>query len=115
MVSDPTSWPAIVMGGKAIITGAGGKEQLIAAGISSTASAAIQYGTTGNVKLSDLIGAGVIGAITAGQRYNQTVTWNAVGSYYQAEITGDDPFMAALVGKTGHQLVILLVILSNSF
>ncbi|BDH46950.1 hypothetical protein TUM12370_29940 [Salmonella enterica subsp. enterica serovar Choleraesuis] len=51
--------------------------------------------------MSDVIGAGVIGAITAGKGYNPTVTWNAVGSYYQAEISDDNPFMAALLSKAG--------------
>ncbi|MNJ53738.1 hypothetical protein D3C77_491460 [compost metagenome] len=83
VAADPTSWPALVMGGKAIITNSvtKGKEQLIAVGVSGSASAAIQYGTSkaGEVKLSDVIGAGIIGAITAGKGYNPTVTWNAVG------------------------------------
>ncbi|WP_375055089.1 hypothetical protein [Zobellella sp. DQSA1] len=77
------------------------QEQLIAAGVSSGANAAIQYGTTGEVKLSDVIGSGMIGAITAGKGYDQTVMWNAVGGYYSAEIKGDDPFMAALLSKAG--------------
>jgi hypothetical protein len=92
------------MGGKAIITNnAGVKEQLIAAGVSSAANTAIQYGTskTGEVKLSDVIGSGVIGLITAGKGYNPTVTWNAAGGYYQAKISGDDPFMGALLSRTG--------------
>ncbi len=104
VISDPTSWPVAVMGGKAIITSSAGvKEQLIAAGVSGAANTAIQYGTskTGEVKLSDVIGAGVIGLITAGKGYNPTVTWNAVGGYYQAEINGDDPLMGALLSKTG--------------
>ncbi|WP_375055090.1 hypothetical protein [Zobellella sp. DQSA1] len=74
---------------------------MIAAGVSSGANAAIQYGTTGEVKLSDVIGSGMIGAITAGKGYDQTVMWNAVGGYYSAEIKGDDPFMAALLSKAG--------------
>lgn len=100
---DPTSWPALVMGGKAIITNGvtKGKEQLIAVGVASAANAAIQYGTTGEVKLSDVIGSGVISAITAGKGYNPTVTWNAAGGYYQAEMKGDDPFMGALLSKAG--------------
>ncbi|MBJ2065020.1 hemagglutinin repeat-containing protein [Serratia odorifera] len=103
VVSDPTSWPVAIMGGKNIITNAvtKGKEQLIAVGVSSAANAAIQYGTTGEVKLSDVIGSGVIGAITAGKGYNPTVTWNAAGGYYQAEMKGDDPFMGALLSKAG--------------
>lgn len=103
VVSDPTSWPVIVMGGKAIITNTvtNGKELLIVAGASATGSAIIQYGTSGEVKLSDVIGAGVIGAITAGKGYNPTVTWNAVGGYYQAELKGDDPFLAAILSKAG--------------
>ncbi|UBN53661.1 hypothetical protein [Pantoea agglomerans] len=87
VVSDPTSWPVLVMGGKAILTSnSGTKEQLIAAGVSSAANTVIQYGTskTGEIKLSDVIGAGVIGLITAGKGYNPTVAWNAVGGYYQA-------------------------------
>lgn len=104
VVSDPTSWPVIVMGAKSIIQGAGGKEQLIAAGVSSTAVSAIQYGTTGEVKLSDVIGAGVIGMITGGKGYNPTVSWNAAGGYYSAEIKGDDPMMGALLSKTGASL-----------
>ncbi|WP_353193401.1 hemagglutinin repeat-containing protein [Pandoraea pnomenusa] len=101
VVSDPTSWPVIVMGTKSIITGASGKEQLIAAGVTSATNAAIQYGSENNVKLSDVIGSGVIGAITAKKRFNPTVKWNAVGSYYSAEIKGDDPFMAGLLGAAG--------------
>ncbi|MGR2858993.1 Contact-dependent inhibitor A, partial [Erwinia sp. 1181_3] len=104
VIMTPTSWPVAVMGGKAIITNSAGiKEQLIAAGVSSAANTAIQYGTskTGEVKLSDVIGSGVIGLITAGKGYNPTVTWNAAGGYYQAQINGDDPFMGALLSKTG--------------
>ncbi|OSN03214.1 adenylate cyclase [Lonsdalea britannica] len=29
------------------------------------------------------------------------MAWNAAGGYYQAEISGDDPFMAALLSKVG--------------
>jgi len=103
VVMTPTSWPVAVMGGKAIISNGfnKGKEQLIAVGVSSVANAGIQFGTAGEVKLSDVIGAGVIGAITAGKGYNPTVTWNAAGGYYQAEISGGDPFMAALLSKAG--------------
>jgi filamentous hemagglutinin len=99
--SDPTSWPFIFKGARTILTGVGGKEQLIAAGISGTAVTAIQYGTTGEVKLSDVIGAGVVGLITAGKGYNPTVTWNAVGGYYSAEIKGDAPLLGTLLSKTG--------------
>ncbi|MCP5640003.1 hypothetical protein NL289_25945, partial [Klebsiella pneumoniae] len=62
VITDPTSWPVLVMGGKAIITNTvtNGKELLIAAGASVAGSAAIQYGVHGEVKLSDVIGAGVI-------------------------------------------------------
>ncbi|WP_053014222.1 MULTISPECIES: hemagglutinin repeat-containing protein [Xenorhabdus] len=98
---DPTSWPVMVFGAKAMIQGAKGKEQLVAAGITSGMNAAIQYGTTKEVKLSDLIGAGIVGAITAGKGYNPTVTWNAVGGYYTAEIKGDDPFLNAILSKAG--------------
>ncbi len=98
---DPTSWPVMVFGAKAMIQGAKGKEQLLAAGITSGMNAAIQYGTTKEVKLSDLIGAGVVGAITAGRGYNPTVTWNAIGGYYTAEIKGDDPFLNAILSKGG--------------
>ncbi|WP_425594172.1 hemagglutinin repeat-containing protein [Klebsiella quasipneumoniae] len=103
VITDPTSWPVLVMGGKAIITNTvtNGKELLIAAGASVAGSAAIQYGVHGEVKLSDVIGAGVIGAITAGKGYNPTVTWNAAGGYYQAELKGDDPFLGALLSKAG--------------
>ncbi|AEG96723.1 Protein PalA [Klebsiella aerogenes] len=103
VVMDPTSWPVAIMGGKAIITNTvnNTKEQLIAVGVGAGLSAGIQYGTTGKVSLSDLIGSGVIGAITAGKGYDPVMTWNAVGGYYQAEIKGDDPFMAALVSKAG--------------
>jgi len=104
VVMTPTSWPVAIMGGKAIITNSAGvKEQLIAAGVSSAANTAIQYGTSkpGEVKLSDVIGSGVIGLITAGKGYNPTVTWNAAGGYYTAEIKGDDPFMGALLSKAG--------------
>ncbi|MCW7763098.1 hemagglutinin repeat-containing protein [Photorhabdus luminescens] len=98
---DPTSWPVMVFGAKAMIQGAKGKEQLLAAGITSGMNAAIQYGTTKEVKLSDLIGAGVVGSITAGKGYNPTVTWNAIGGYYTAEIKGDDPFLNAILSKGG--------------
>ncbi len=103
VVMDPTSWPVAIMGGKAIITNAmnNTKEQLIAVGVAGAASARIQYSTTGEVKLSDVIGAGTIGAITVGKGYNPTVTWNAAGGYYQAELKGDDPFVEALLSKTG--------------
>ncbi|WP_082502312.1 VENN motif pre-toxin domain-containing protein [Erwinia sp. Leaf53] len=103
VVMTPTSWPVAIMGGKAIITNAvnNTKEQLIAVGAGVAASAGIQYGTTGEVKLSDVIGAGVIGAITAGKGYNPTMAWNAAGGYYQAEISGNDPFLAALMSKAG--------------
>ncbi|EOA1933896.1 hemagglutinin repeat-containing protein, partial [Escherichia coli] len=103
VISDPTSWPVAVMGGKAFITNAvnNTKEQLIAVGVGVGLGAGIQYGTTGEVKLSDLIGTGLIGGITAGKGYNPTVTWNAVGGYYQAEISGDDPFIASLLSKVG--------------
>ncbi|APL35768.1 Contact-dependent inhibitor A [Escherichia coli] len=100
VITDPTSWPVAVMGGKAIITNSAGvREQLIAAGVSGAANAAIQYGTskTGEVKLSDVISAGIIGLITAGKGYNPTVTWNAAGGYYQAKIEGDDPFKAGIL------------------
>lgn len=30
------------------------------------------------------------------------MAWNAAGGYYQAEISGDDPFMAALLSKAGY-------------
>ncbi|PHM23417.1 hypothetical protein [Xenorhabdus budapestensis] len=98
---DPTSWPVMVFGGKAIINGAGAKEQLLAAGVSSGMNAAIQYGTSGNVTLSDVIGAGAVGLITGGKGYTPTVNWNAVGGYYTAEIKGDDPFLGALMAKAG--------------
>ncbi|GAB1440071.1 hypothetical protein MASR2M36_28530 [Providencia sp.] len=103
VVMTPTSWPVIVMGSKNILTNSvtKGKEQLIAVGVSGVANAGIQYGFNGEVKLSDVIGAGVIGSITAGKGYNPTVTWNAIGGYYQAEIKGDDPFLGALLSKTG--------------
>ncbi|MDT0176108.1 VENN motif pre-toxin domain-containing protein, partial [Enterobacter sp. BRE11] len=103
VIMTPTSWPVAVMGGKAIITNAvnNTKEQLIAVGVGAGLGAGIQYGTTGKVSLSDLIGSGVIGAVTAGKGYNQVMTWNAAGGYYQAEISGDDPFMAALLSKAG--------------
>lgn len=103
VMMDPTSWPVIVMGGRAILTNAvnNTKEQLIAVGVGAGLGAAIQYKTTGEVKLADLIGSGVIGAITAGKGYNPTVTWNAAGGYYQAQINGDDPMLAALLSKAG--------------
>ncbi|WP_323859118.1 VENN motif pre-toxin domain-containing protein [Xenorhabdus doucetiae] len=101
VVLDPTTWPVMVFGAKAMIQGAKGKEQLLAAGVTSGVNAAIQYGTTKEVKLSDLIGAGVVGAITAGKSYNPTVMWNAAGGYYTAEIKGDDPFLNAILSKSG--------------
>ncbi len=103
VVMTPTSWPVAIMGGKAIMTNAvnNTKEQLIAVGVTGAASAGIQYGTTGEVKLSDVIGSVVVGGITTGKGYNPTMSWNAAGGYYQAEISGDDPFMAALMSKTG--------------
>lgn len=75
VVMTPISWPVAIMGGKAIITNAvnNTKEQLIAVGAGVAANVGIQYGTTGEVKLSDVIGAGVIGAITAGKGYNPTM------------------------------------------
>ncbi|WP_336983225.1 MULTISPECIES: adhesin [unclassified Cedecea] len=99
----PTSWPVAVMGGKAIITNAvnNSKELLVAVGITGAASAGIQYGTTGEVKLSDVIGSVIVGGITVGKEYNPTVTWNAASGYYQAEISGDDPFIGALMSKAG--------------
>ncbi len=101
VVIDPFSWPMIFMGGKALITGAGSKEMVIAAGVSGGASAAISYGVSGDLKLSDVIGSTLVGAITAGKGYNPTVTWNAVGGYYSAEIKGDDPFLGGIVNKAG--------------
>jgi filamentous hemagglutinin len=103
VISDPTSWPVAIMGGKAIITNAvnNTKEQLIAVGIGAGLGTGIQYGTTGEVKLSDVIGLVVVGGITAGKGYNPTMAWNAAEGYYQAEISGDDPFMAALLSKVG--------------
>lgn len=77
------------------------KEQLIAVGVGMSTGADIQYGTTGEVKLSDVIGSGLIGAITAGKGYNPTMAWNAAGGYYQSEISGDDPFIAAMLSKAG--------------
>ncbi|HGJ5877391.1 MAG TPA: hypothetical protein ACHBX0_14735 [Arsenophonus sp.] len=61
------------MGTKVIVTNSitKGKEQLITVGISSIANAGIQYGVTGEVKLSDVIGAGVIGSITTGKGTQQ--------------------------------------------
>ncbi|MGY3900844.1 hemagglutinin repeat-containing protein [Aeromonas lusitana] len=103
VVLTPTSWPVALMGGKAIITNAvkNTKEQLIAVGVAGAANAGIQYGVTGEIKLSDVLGSVILGGITAGKGYNPTVSWNAAGGYYQAEISGDDPFMAALLSKTG--------------
>ena len=81
VVMTPTSWPVAIMGGKAIITNAvnNTKEQLIAVGVGTGLGAGIQYGTTGKVTLSDLIGSGVIGSITAGKGYNPVMTWNVAG------------------------------------
>ncbi|MFP1764468.1 VENN motif pre-toxin domain-containing protein, partial [Lonsdalea quercina] len=103
VVMTPTSWPVAIMGGKAIITNAvnNTKEQLIAVGVGSGLGAGIQYSTTGEVKLSDVIGSVIVGGITAGKGYNPTMAWNAAGGYYQAEISGDDSFMAALLSKVG--------------
>ncbi|WP_336984957.1 hemagglutinin repeat-containing protein [Cedecea sp. USHLN005] len=103
VIMTPTSWPVAVMGGKAIITNAvnNSKELLVAVGITGAASAGIQYGTTGEVKLSDVIGSVIVGGITVGKGYNPTVTWNAASGYYQAEISGDDPFIGALMSKAG--------------
>jgi len=102
VVMNPASWPVVIMGGKAIITNIvnNSKEQLIAVGVAGAANVGIQYGTTGEVKLSDVIGSVIVGGITAGKGYNPTVTWNAAGGYYQAEISGDDPIMAALMNTT---------------
>ncbi|WP_313536778.1 hemagglutinin repeat-containing protein [Pantoea sp.] len=102
VVMNPTSWPVVIMGGKAIITNIvnDSKEQLIAVGVAGAANVGIQYGTTGEVKLSDVIGSVIVGGITAGKGYNPTVTWNAAGGYYQAEVSGDDPIMAALMSTT---------------
>lgn len=103
VVIDPFTWPAILMGGKSILTNAvtKGREQLVSVGVSAGVGAGIQYVTDGKVTLADVIGSGIVGAITPGKGYSPTVTWNATGSYYQAEMKGDDPFMAALVGKAG--------------
>ncbi|NUU64729.1 hemagglutinin repeat-containing protein [Enterobacteriaceae bacterium BIT-l23] len=103
VVMTPTSWPVAIMSGKAIITNAinNTKEQLIAVGVGAGLGAGIQYGTTGEVKLSDVIGTVIVGGVTAGKGYNPTMIWNAAGGYYQAEISGDDPFMAALLSKAG--------------
>ncbi|RRZ97076.1 hemagglutinin repeat-containing protein [Erwinia sp. 198] len=101
-VMDPTSWPVAIMGGKAIITNTvnNTKEQLIAVGVAGAANAGIQYGITGEIKLSDVIGSIIVGGITTGKGYNPTVSWNAAGGYYQAKISGGDPIMAALMSTT---------------
>ncbi|ENT2992022.1 VENN motif pre-toxin domain-containing protein, partial [Raoultella planticola] len=67
VIMTPTSWPVAVMGGKAIMTNAvnNTKEQLIAVGVGAGLGAGIQYGTTGEVKLSDVIGSVIVGGITA--------------------------------------------------
>jgi filamentous hemagglutinin len=106
VVLTPTSWPVALMGGKAIITNAvkNTKEQLIAVGVAGAANAGIQYGVTGEVKLSDVLGSVIVGGITAGKGYNPTVSWNAAGGYYQAEISGDDPVMSALLSTTSSGL-----------
>lgn len=103
VVIQPTSWPFMIFGTRNILvnTATKGKEVLIAAEVSSGFNAAIQYGTTGEVKLSDVIGSGIVGSITAGKTYNPTVTWNAIGGYYTAELKGEDPFMGAILSKTG--------------
>lgn len=103
VVIQPTSWSFMIFGTRNILvnTATKGKEVLIAAGVSSGFNAAIQYGTTGEVKLSDVIGSAAVGSITAGKGYNPTVTWNAIGGYYTAELKGDDPFMGAILSKTG--------------
>ncbi|WP_336819345.1 hypothetical protein [Cedecea sp. MMO-103] len=69
-------------------------------GVTGAASAGIQYGTTGEVKLSDVIASVIFGGITVGKGYNPTVTWNAASGYYQAEISGDDP-LPSIVGNMG--------------
>ncbi|MGU5653851.1 two-partner secretion domain-containing protein [Aeromonas allosaccharophila] len=106
VVLTPTSWPVALMGGKAIITNGvkNTKEQLIAVGVAGAANAGIQYGVTGEVKLSDVLGSVIVGGITAGKGYNPTVSWNAAGGYYQAEISGDDPVMSALLSTTSSGL-----------
>ncbi|MCF5879441.1 hemagglutinin repeat-containing protein [Aeromonas veronii] len=106
VVLTPTSWPVALMGGKAIITNGvkNTKEQLIAVGVAGAANAGIQYGVTGEVKLSDVLGSVIVGGITAGKGYNSTVSWNAAGGYYQAEISGDDPVMSALLSTTSSGL-----------
>lgn len=101
VATDITSWPLIVLGGRSIIKGVGGREQLIAAGASGISNAAMQYATAGEVKLTDVISATVIGGITGGKGYNPTVTWNAAGGYYSAKIKGDDPFTAAIQSAIG--------------
>ncbi|AUV53867.1 hypothetical protein B1209_14860 [Raoultella planticola] len=65
VIMTPTSWPVAVMGGKAIITNAvnNTKEQLIAVGVGAGLGAGIQYGTTGEVKLSDVIGSVIVGGL----------------------------------------------------
>lgn len=101
VATDPVTWISLGLGARAIIQGVAGKELLIAAGTSGAVNAAIQYGTTGDVKLSDLIGSAVIASITGGKSYNPTVIWNAIGGYYSAKINGDDPFMAGIVSSVG--------------
>ena len=48
-----------------------------------------------------VIAAAAGGNVTAGKSFNPTVTWNAVGGYYSAEIKGDDPFIAGLLSSAG--------------
>ncbi len=55
------------------------KEQFIAVGVGAESGAGIQYGTTGEVKLSNMTGSSLSGAITAGKGYKPTMTWNAAG------------------------------------
>lgn len=44
------------------------------------------------------------GLITAGKGYNPTVTWNAIGGYYTAELKGNDPFLGAILSKTSSSI-----------
>jgi filamentous hemagglutinin len=58
VVADPYSWPFILLGSKNIFMNlfTNTKGTLITVGVSSGVNAGIQYGFTGEVKLSEVIG-----------------------------------------------------------
>ena len=103
IVTDPYSWPFLIYGSKNIIVNLVNKPKgtIGIATIVGGTNAGIQYAFDGNVKLSDLIGAGFTAMITKGKGYNATINWNTVNGYYTAKINGDDPLTGAIISRTG--------------